>query len=515
MTSHKRIVLIGMDAADQELLREGIEQGRLPTLASMQARGAWGVVDGLPGLGSGAVWPSFYTGVSPASHGRYFYRQVRPGEYEAHRFGDHDFKARAIWDYASAAGRRVAVFDVPKATLSPDVNGLHVVDWIVHGPVYRTLTTAPASLAEEIESKYGLDPLPQCDRPGGRTPDEHAELRDVMVARVETRERATLDYLAREDWDLFVTVFGEPHCVGHQSWHVRDPRHPDYDPAAFERASDPLMDVYAAIDAATGRILEAVGDDALVLVVSVTGMGANYTGNFILDEALRRLEGQRKTLGYTWAGRAKQLAKKVLPRDLRRRFRRRARAVEERFAHPDRARRTCFAVPHNDISGAIRVNLIGREPNGTVRPEELPQIHERLRRELMALRNLDTGGPVVKDVVRVADLWRGDSIDELPDFFVLWHRDQPIERVASDTVGTITHRHRGNRTGDHRPESIFFAQGEGVRPGRVDDVSVLDFAATMADLLELDEMPREGRPIEALGAPVEPRPAAAGGGAGA
>ena len=318
--SRRRILLIGMDAADQALLLEGCDQGRLPTMARLQAEGAWGVVGELPGFGSGAVWPSFFTGVSPASHGRYFYRQVRPGDYEASRFGPGDFKAPAIWDYASAEGRRVAVFDVPKASLSADVNGLQVVDWLVHGPVYKKLTTAPAELADELERAWGLDPMPQCDRPGGRTPEQHAAMRDLLVERVRTREESTLHYLEKEDWDLFVTVFGEPHCVGHQSWHVRDPEHPAYDAAAHELASDPVMDVYEAIDTSIGRMLDAVDEDVTVLVVSVTGMGANYTGNYVLDEVLRRLEGQRKTVSYDWLGRAKRLAKRILPTEIRRRY---------------------------------------------------------------------------------------------------------------------------------------------------------------------------------------------------
>lgn len=496
--SRRRVVMIGMDAADQALLLQGIEQGRLPTLARLKAEGAWGVVGELPGFGSGAVWPSFFTGVSPAGHGRYFYRQVRPGEYEASPFGPQDFKAPAIWDFASAGGRRVAVFDVPKASLSADVNGVQAVDWLVHGPVYRKLTTAPPELADELEAKYGLDPMPQCDQPGGRSPEEHRAMRDLLIERVRTRERQTLDFLAREDWDLFVTVFAEPHCVGHQSWHVRDRSHPAFDAAAGALTPDPVMDVYAAIDASTGRILEQLGDDVVVVVVSVTGMGANYTGNYVLDEVLRRLDGHRKTVGYDWIGRAKRLAKQVLPREVRRRYRRKSREIEERFAHGDRARRTFYTVPHNDIAGAIRVNLVGREPHGTVRPEEIPAIHERLRSELKALRNLDTGGPVVRDVVRTSEICSGDHLDDIPEFFVLWHRDAPIERVGSDAVGEVVYLQRGNRTGDHQPESIFFATGPGIVPGRVEGVSVLDFVPTVARLLELDDPRSEGEVIASI-----------------
>lgn len=497
----RRILLIGMDAAAPDLLLRGCRDGSLPVLARLQAAGAWGLVEALPGFGSGATWPSFYTGVTPARHGRYFYRQVWRGEYEARRFEAYDFKAPAIWDLVSAAGRRVAIFDVPKAALSPDVNGLHAVDWLVHGAVYHQLTTAPASLADELEERFGLDPLPQCDRPGGRTPAEHREMIDCLIRRIETKEQGTLHYLKQEPWDLFVTVFGEPHCVGHQCWHLRDPSHPAYDPAVAGLVGDPVMDVYRAIDASLGRILDEVGDDVVVLVVSVTGMRPNFTGNFVLDEVLRRLEGQRRTLGYDLLGRAKRVAKRLLPREMRRRYRPRSRQVEERAAHADRARRRCFAVPHNDIAGAIRVNLKGREPEGRVDPTEVGALHEWLRSELKALRNLETGAPVVEEVVFTADFCAGEQLADLPDFFVLWHRAGPIDRVGSERVGEVVYRHRGNRTGDHAPESIFFATGPGIESGRVDGSTLMDFAPTIAALLGVPWQGGDGHAIgEVLGA---------------
>jgi predicted AlkP superfamily phosphohydrolase/phosphomutase len=490
--------MIGLDAADKDLLLEGCQDGRLPTLQRLRDRGSWGIVESPPGFGSGAVWPSLYTGVSPARHGRYFYRQVRTGAYEATRFEDEHFHAQPIWEALGEAGRRVAVFDVPKAGLSSGLNGIHVVDWLVHGPVYHEVRSAPEAVARELLDKYGADPLPQCDFPGMRSPEEHRALVEVFLERIRRKEQATLDYLDREPWDFFLTVFADPHCVGHQCWHVRDPRHPAHDPAARDAVGDPVLAVYQAIDASIGRIIEHVGGDADVMVLSATGMGPNYTGNFVLDEILRRLEGKRKTRSLDWLVRAKQQAKRVLPRDLRSRWRRTSRRIEERVAHADRERRRLFTVPHNDIAGAIRVNLAGREPSGRVRPEEVDGVFESLRRELLAVRNLETGEPIVEDVVRIADYCTGDQLDEMPDFFVLWRRDAPIERVGSPRIGEIVHRQRGNRTGDHRADSILFASGAGFVPGRMGTSSIMDVAPTLARLLGVEPPPSDGRPIAEL-----------------
>ncbi len=497
----KRIMLIGLDAADGSLLLEGCEAGWLPNLRALREEGSWGVAEAPPGFGSGAIWPSFYTGVTPARHGRYFYRQVFPGDYEASRFQAEDFDAPAVWDRFSDAGRRVAVFDVPKASLSTELRGLHAVDWLVHGPVYKELRTWPPGLHGELSERY-VDPEPQCDRPGGRDARAQKAFLDTCIERVEQKEKATIHYWRQEPWDLFISVFGDPHCVGHQSWHVRDPSHPLHDAEAHALLGDPLKTLYEAIDASIGRIMAEAGEDTLVVVFSGTGMGPNYTGNYILDDVLRQLEGRRKTVSLDLLVRAKKAAKRVMPVRLRRRWQRTSRAVEERVRHADREQRRCFTVPHNDIAGAVRVNLQGREPHGTVRPEDVDDLFRSLRQELLALRNLETGGPVVEDVVRVADHCKGDDLERMPDFFVLWRRDAPIERVGSSKVREVCYRHRGNRTGDHVSDSLFFAKGPGVVPGRHDPVSIMDFAPTFAAIRGVARFESDGVLIPALGVPA-------------
>jgi hypothetical protein len=66
-------LFIGLDAADKDLLLEWAHAGHLPHIRALLGRAAWGVTRNPLGLFVGAVWPSFYTGVSPARHGRYCY----------------------------------------------------------------------------------------------------------------------------------------------------------------------------------------------------------------------------------------------------------------------------------------------------------------------------------------------------------------------------------------------------------------------------------------------------------
>ena len=344
-----------------------------------------------------------------------------------------------------------------------------------------------------------MDPIPKCDLPGGRTAAEHELLRDQLVARVAQRADCTVHFLEREPWDLLFTAFAEPHCIAHQCWHLRDPAHPMYDAEIAARLGDPVIDVYAAIDSAIGRIAAAAGSDADVIVLSATGMRANFGGNHLLDEVLRRLEGVEAPRPLAWVTRAKRAFKRRLSRGCASAGAEPVHGLEEVASRADREQRRCFAVPHNDLAGAIRVNLAGRESRGHVEPgRPYDELFAQLRRDLLEVRNLDTGLPAVDDVLRVDEYCQGPKLAEMPDFFVLWNREDPIDRVGSPRIGSVELTFRGNRSGDHTPDSVFFAVGPHIARGRIDSVSLLDFAPTIAALHGVALPDADGRVIPEL-----------------
>jgi predicted AlkP superfamily phosphohydrolase/phosphomutase len=164
--------------------------------------------------------------------------------------------------------------------------------------------------------------------------------------------------------------------------------------------------------------------------------------------------------------------------------------------------RRCFPVLNNDVYGAIRLNLIGREPHGRLRPgEEADAFCRELGRDLCALVRADDGTPVVKRVLRTADLYRGECLDGLPDLLVEWDRSAPISAVESPLTGRIEGRFGGSRTGDHREAGLWIAAGPAVAPGRqTEPVSVMDFAPTVGQLLGVPLPDLDGQPIPALAA---------------
>src|SRR5260221_7825077 len=110
-----RIMFIGLGAADPALIDEWAGMGALPSLRALRASAAAFTVENPPGLFVGSIWPSFYTGNSPARHKRYCWRQLRGGTYDDEFFQVDQIRGEPFWDTLDRHGKRTLVIDIPKA----------------------------------------------------------------------------------------------------------------------------------------------------------------------------------------------------------------------------------------------------------------------------------------------------------------------------------------------------------------------------------------------------------------
>ena len=64
-----RLLIIGLDAASWDNFEAGIEEGRLPNLAAIRARGAFGALQSFFPTASPVIWTTIVTGADPENHG--------------------------------------------------------------------------------------------------------------------------------------------------------------------------------------------------------------------------------------------------------------------------------------------------------------------------------------------------------------------------------------------------------------------------------------------------------------
>ena len=499
-----RVLVIALDAYEKDLLLQWAAAGELPALGALLKRATWGVTEGPPGVHAGAVWPSFNTGTSPAHHRRFFRRQARHGEYLDSDFTPTDIEGTPFWDVLSNAGRKVAVIDVPHSKLSQHLTGIQVIDWTSHEPETEQALTYPAALHDQILSGFGCEPPDTCEETP-HTADGYRALLSHLEARLRHKTAMSRHYLRSEDWDFFITVFGEAHCAGHQWWHLHDPTHPHHDAAVAAMTGDLVKATYAAIDQAVGEIVADTGPDTHLMILCSHGMGPLSSASAALDEVLRRLEPPKAAAGSLFAGLKRcwyMLPSSVRSWPLARSLRLRAqRPLHRSLLLPDRQARRFFTVPHNPHGGAIRINVVGREAHGLVRPgDDYRAVCAKLRDALLTLKCSVTNQNVVAEVAITADLYDGPFADELPDLLVEWNRARPVYNMSSPHIGTVTVPDMPGRSGDHTRAGLFLATGPGLTPGRLErSVPIVDFAPTFTALLDVPAPAAfTGQPIREL-----------------
>jgi predicted AlkP superfamily phosphohydrolase/phosphomutase len=529
-----KVLFLGIDAGDKFLVQNWAADGTLPTFRSLLANGFVGDTISLRGFFVGATWPSFFTGLTPANHGFHSLVQLNQGTYEFYRCtAGNSVKGDPFWHFLSKAGKRVAILDVPLSGITPQLNGIQIVEWGSHDANYG-YSTWPPHLKWEVWARFGRHPLrTSCDSIG-RTPQDFRAFRDLLIKGVRKKTRLTKHFLQKGDWDFFAQVFTEAHCAGHQCYHLHlhDPDHPYHEGETGALTFDPICDVYKAIDTSLSEILHEVDRDTVVFVLLSHRMVHFYGANFLLPEILRRLQLAKlsstetaldeynlstqinaylKWLSQNTSPRTKDALKQIIhyPYNLIIDYYSRLSPIKSKI---DPNRSSVFIMFNGNPVSGLRVNLCGREPNGTVNPGRgMDSFCNGLTSELMKIVEYESRKPIVKGVLRTAELYQGEYLDCLPDLLVEWDDEIMLEsessgnskgrglRIFSEKIGIIEGVNTYCRTGDHRPEGLFIALGPHVKAGRLDrTVSIMDFAPTFCRLLGAELAHVDGQPIREI-----------------
>ncbi len=489
------VLFIGLDGAEPTLLVRWMAEGKLPVLAKLASEGCVSPVRTLPGMGDGATWPSLVTSCSPARHGRYFRSQQRIGSYASYNFEtDLDLKAAPFWEQLDTAGRRVAILDLPYTPRRTLANGRLVADWCIHDR-YGLPRSHPAEWIEEVLATFGDDPIGGCSDHVDKSANGIRVFQEQLIHRISQKASLVCRTLREQHWDLLCAGFAEMHDIGHMAWHMHDPVSPDHNAAFVAANGDPWLNVAQATDMAIGRMVDAAPDGTRIVIFAGLGMGPDYTANELVAPILARLDGRTGD----WQPAVSRLVRQITRNSIAARI---AGKIDWLVMLKQRRIARFFSLEHNENSGAIRINLKGREPAGRVEAVDYDAVCADLAQAFMELRNPENGLPIVSQVIKVRDEpdFAGPLQDTLPDLFLLWNREAPFHAVVSPRVGRLEGASSWGRTGDHTANAWLLVHGTALGAGRLPLVPrVVDIGATLASLLGVELSGVDGVPISGIG----------------
>lgn len=279
--------MIGLDNATWSMIEPFLVDGSMPNLASTLDRGLRADLWSPGAFIAESRWPEFATGRASREMAYWSMMEFDPVTYRSY-YG----RTPNVTSFWARPDLTSIVFDVPEVGLSEDVRGLQVVGWGSHAQGHP-ICSSPHDLVGRIDRRFGVHPMTLSDSHNAmHNPAYMANLTEAMVDGVHLRTRVAQWLLEqRPDWDLFITVFGEPHVLGHQYLHALTEGHPLESVIDMATTRDQIRRVVCELDRAFGDLVAAFDDDVALMVFVTHGMRANSVdtvGGTLIPELLHR-----------------------------------------------------------------------------------------------------------------------------------------------------------------------------------------------------------------------------------
>jgi len=358
MSASARLAVISLDGTPKSLLERFFAEGLMPNLARFaeqaDLRELWSVVPTV----SAVAWASFMTGRNPAKHGIFGFADLEQGSYKLYFPNCSHLRGRHIWEILSAAGKKVFGMNVPVTYPPRPVNGILIGGFL--SPSVEKCAYPHAVVRYLRSVDYRIDAEAAVAR------ESKTRFLSELNVVLERREEAVLHFLGAEQWDFFHAHIMETDRINHFLWRQ------------MEAGPGPLGEgfrrFYRRLDETVGRILEKLGDEAKVMILSDHG--------FCPIKAEVQLAAFLARRGW------------IVPAPGK------TESLETDLA---RSRAYCL------VPGRIRLNLAGREPDGRVSAGEYESEREKLKRDLLELTDPETGRPVLRGVLEREDVFRAED----------------------------------------------------------------------------------------------------------
>ncbi len=489
-----RVLIIGLDGVPLQLIRRWAEQGDLPTFRRLMREGAVGHLRSTLPATSAPAWSSFMTGMNPGKTGVYDFLYRRPGTYTFFPNNARRRAGRSLWRILSEAGKRVGVMNVPLSYPVEPVNGFIISGWMT--PYTARDVAYPAYLLPELERHVGAYRIYPAATFSEKRRDAYFRACHHLLT---LRTRAAYYLLTREPWDFFMVVFFDTDRILHQLWHDLAPDHPWN--RALGRSPDDtaLRRYFQHLDASVDRLVQAAGEDALVILMSDHGMGPArdmiVLNNWLWQVGLLRLRtrflSRMKERLFRWGFTLSTVHEWVDRLGLAKQAEYRAlysvdallKKVFLSFDDVDWSQSLAYSFGR-DV-GPIYLNVKGREPGGIVPPG---QPYLRLRDEIadMAreMRDPTTGRRLVGQVLYREEVYHGPYLEEAPDLILVPARREDVFYGLADFGANRLARPMYRYSGMHRDLGLVILHGRNVRPGRgLTGAEIIDVAPTVLHAL--------------------------------
>ena len=283
----RRVLLVGWDAADWQMIEPLLAQGLMPTLARFLERGAAGNLATTRPILSPILWNTIATGKRADAHGVLGFTEPDPGGAGIRTTASTSRRAKALWNILTQCGLRSSVVGWYASHPAEPILGAMVSNQTeFRGPDEPPLSPLPpnsvypASLAEalaacrvhpcELDETAVLPFVPDAARVAEAGKHRLGKLLG-MVAQTASVQAFATELMKRDDWDFAAVYFEGIDRFGHEFMEFHPPKMDAVSQDEFEAYRHCMTGIYRFHDMMLEALLAIAGDDAAVVIVSDHG----------------------------------------------------------------------------------------------------------------------------------------------------------------------------------------------------------------------------------------------------
>lgn len=454
----ERVLIIGLDGADWDMINPLLEQGKLPNLEKLIEKGdRSNLTSSIPSM-SPVAWTTFATGKNPGKHGVYSFLRKEGNDFVP--LTADDITSEKMWDITSEKDLTSVVINVPMSYPPHEIKGKLISGYL---SIENTTYTYPPSLQEEIEEKgYKIEALSE-----GFEPGKEDEFLEELNETVEKRTEIAVDLMDETDWNLSVVVYTGLDRLQHYFW-----KHMEKEDSEYESA---IPGHYQKLDRQIVELLEEVNEDTRVIVMSDHGFGPLkgevYLNHWLQKEGYLQLEDQGllERLGLTQQNLATVLRKIKLFEPMKNLL---------EFLGLGGAGKAAPKPSYDEINFEETGAFAGNFGGGIyVTAENYEEVRNEVKNKLESLENPETGEKFFDEVYKKEEIYQGSMLDEAPDLVVDSENWDPVGYLGYSMLYSTDIE----KSGKHRNEGILVTDFEIERGNN----SLIDVSPTVLQLLNI------------------------------
>lgn len=509
--STNKVIVIGIDGGTFDVILPMIKEGKLPILGSLMKKGMWGELESTIPANTGPAWVSMMTGVNPGKHGIFFFLGNLHNNYMNSRIlGSMDIKFPPLWSVLSRNGKKVIFVNVPFTYPPMEVNGILISGMLI--PESAEIVSYPPHIYWSIFNrlnKYDINDWESKEMVGedlSTSNTYYDKMIEFLSKATEYRKKATLMLLEENEWDFLMVVFTSVDRLQHLFWKFMDNSDGSSNNKLLSKYRYAIHDGYRELDNAIGEILDKVGNDTTVMIVSDHGFGSAkkdfYVNKWLEEIGLFKTKKDLGPRKIKLSVSLHTLLKKILPETSNLKWAERIPIFLPRSVARDRdemidwEKTKAYA---NEFG--ININLRGREPYGVVKPgREAEELLVLIQKQFYQLVDESESKDKIADwILRKEQIYDGPFMEEASDLYLSAKEESYLIRTKIDADAIFSKSYVKKVSGIHRMNGICVMSS---RYGGRDDTfrpRIVDIAPTIQYLMGLPVLEEiDGRVLEEI-----------------